>query len=311
MPATQITEVASTNASNTPAGAGGLLQTLTVAVPPGTVDGQVIFAFVTHVQSKTLTAPAGWTQVSTRLDDATNNLSASVYWRVANSEPASYNWTIGTSSDSWNVIHTTFDGVNTTTPVNAFATNVSTAATNPLVTPSVTATTQGYIVGFQATRSSDTVEKTSTTGDANTNELQDVGLDGGVTCRNGHAYFRTVIESGTGSRTGVSINMNTVTNITSRARWTLNLNVAPPIDSDSGTVTESETFAPMTFGDSDSGTVTESEAITIPVADADSGTGTESENIVAVTEYLVSDDFDRDNETSLNISSSGHLWTAF
>lgn len=309
MPATDINHIASTNASNTPAGAGGLLQTLTVAVPPGTVNGHVIFAWVTHVQSKTLTAPAGWTQVSTRLDDATNNISASIYYRVASSEPATYDWTIGTSSDSWNVIHSTFSGVNTTTPVDAFATNVSTAATDPLVTPSVTATRFGYVVGFQATRSSDTVEKTSITGDSNTDELQDVGLDGGVTCRNGCAYFRNVIESGTGSRTGVSIDMNTVTNITSRARWTIILNPADPVDSDSGTVTESETFDPMSFGDSDSGTGTETEFISIPIVDAESVTGTDSESVTQVTEYFVSDNFNRDDETSLTISSSGHDWT--
>lgn len=72
--------------------------TVTLNVPAGTVNGDLLIAVVTWLGTGAITAPAGWT--------LTNNWGAGTspkqltYYRTAASEPASYNWTISVGG-SW------------------------------------------------------------------------------------------------------------------------------------------------------------------------------------------------------------------
>lgn len=66
--------------------------TVIVDVPPGTMDGHMMIA---TIQGSAHTPPAEWNLLF-------NNSSAFIYWRVADSEPASYTWTAFTSGTSRN-----------------------------------------------------------------------------------------------------------------------------------------------------------------------------------------------------------------
>ena len=86
---------------------------LSLNVPSGVVDGDVMIAAVAHglvATPFTTTAPAGWTLVHQVEPGATNVFGIFVYRRVASGEPVSYSWTFSSAVNSagaisayWNV----------------------------------------------------------------------------------------------------------------------------------------------------------------------------------------------------------------
>ena len=108
--------------------------TITINVPAGTIDGDVLVLFVTSANSgATWTTPAGWTA-------GTSAVGAKVFYRTASSEPASYTITqsVSTTADGYiaNFRNASID------VVGAF----SGSGTNPAVAPSITVTNNNSLV---------------------------------------------------------------------------------------------------------------------------------------------------------------------
>ena len=122
--------------ANNTAGAG---TSITITKPTGTIDNDVMFAWIVINTIDAITAPAGWTLIRSTTFD-TNQRRASLYWKLAASEGANYQWTT-VGAQNWAGGITTLYNVNTTSPFdveNAIATAASPHAT-PSVTPAVAA----------------------------------------------------------------------------------------------------------------------------------------------------------------------------
>lgn len=117
---------------------------LTVAKPTGTVDGDVMLAQIAGRGSGTMTCtpPAGWVEVLNQTRSTGGRLF--VYRKVASAEAASYDFTLsGASSHAGAIL--SFSGVNTTTPVDVFASAEGAASTDH-VCPSVTTTVPNAVL---------------------------------------------------------------------------------------------------------------------------------------------------------------------
>lgn len=127
-------------ATATATASGGPLS-ITVAVPIGTVDGDVMICGV-NAGVATMTPPAGWTAIDGYMSGFTR------YWwyRVASSEPASYAWT-NASFGSGRATIATYRGV-TASPIGptskATVQEVTGSPTSKSITlPSITPTSDG------------------------------------------------------------------------------------------------------------------------------------------------------------------------
>lgn len=111
-------------------------QNLVLNVPAGTVDGDVMVAYVLTATGTTAATQASWTA----LDNQTGGPTAASFYRIASSEPASYTFTV-VDAQSSNGLIVTYSGTHATTPINqhsAWNRLTSTAnATANTVTPSV------------------------------------------------------------------------------------------------------------------------------------------------------------------------------
>ena len=104
--------------------------TITVTKPAGVVDGDVMVASLESSNTSGPTAaPAGWTLLRSWGQ-------STVYWKVASSEPASYQWTYGATANTVGAI-TAYSGVDTVNPVDVSATH---SGAFPLVMASMTTT---------------------------------------------------------------------------------------------------------------------------------------------------------------------------
>jgi hypothetical protein len=113
--------------------------TLTVAVPSGTVNGNLMLASIGYNGNATITPPGGWTLIATNSSGATStDAKLSTYTKVANGEPANYTWTFNVANAVNGYIWALKD-IDTNTPVNASSTNsgTGTTVTHSSVTPSV------------------------------------------------------------------------------------------------------------------------------------------------------------------------------
>jgi len=122
--ATPISLRSSSSANN---GSGGT--TLTINVPSGTSNGDVMVAHVVvQTAGNSFAAPSGWTIIK-RLD-TTTNIATATYWKVAgSSEPSSYTWTFGTSGEASGGI-ASYTGVNTTNPIDVSMVQYNNGTTN-------------------------------------------------------------------------------------------------------------------------------------------------------------------------------------
>jgi hypothetical protein len=112
--------------------------------PPNTKDGDVMLAFIAMNASKALTAPSGWTPITS----ATNGLQTSAYWKLASSGDApgsSWLWT-----HSGNVSHAgaivSYSGVDGATPIDTSATSTDASGTTHTAASVTTSATNAMVV---------------------------------------------------------------------------------------------------------------------------------------------------------------------
>jgi hypothetical protein len=115
-------------------GANTSAATLPLALPTGTLPGDVVVASIDVRGSATAAPPDGWELV--RADVAGADLVKATYWHLAGSgEPASYTWTFSRASLASGVL-LSYGGAKGVLPVSAGQANPSaTTITAPSVTP--------------------------------------------------------------------------------------------------------------------------------------------------------------------------------
>ena len=150
------------------AGNGGLLDTVTVSRPTGTVAGDLLLAQIANRQSAyTLNAPAGWTLLRRETGGSTVGTMATsaVFWRwAAAGDPVSWTWTMSASPGVQMVGGiAAYSGVHATSPINAsgVASGTSVTATTPSITTTVADT---RLVHLLAKRQEQLPAPTGTTG---------------------------------------------------------------------------------------------------------------------------------------------------
>jgi cellulose synthase/poly-beta-1,6-N-acetylglucosamine synthase-like glycosyltransferase/DNA-binding NarL/FixJ family response regulator len=103
--------------------------------PPGTVDGDLMLAFITISPKKTPTPPAGWNFITSASEG--NNVSTYAYWRLAAAgDPVGWTWT-WSGSTAHSTAGISYSGVDTVTPVDTSA-GASDAGGSTHTAPSVT-----------------------------------------------------------------------------------------------------------------------------------------------------------------------------
>ncbi len=132
-----VTYKASSSAAN---GSGGAQQkAVSVARPSGSASGDLLLAQVVVRNTDTLTAPAGWTEVTR---EVSGGMQQAVYRRArAASEPSTYEWSWATNADATATIlvYTGYDG---TTPVIVEPAQTG-ATTSPFVSNTLTSAPAG------------------------------------------------------------------------------------------------------------------------------------------------------------------------
>ena len=96
---------------------------VTLNKPSGVVSGDFMLAIFGYWNaSAPVTAPSGWTHLDTTANSAATYNQSSVYYKVAGgSEPATYTWTFGGSSDEVGAGIIAYSGVNTSDPIQTWA----------------------------------------------------------------------------------------------------------------------------------------------------------------------------------------------
>jgi len=125
--------------------------TITLNVPAGVVNGQLLLAVLTidGGSSATITPPAGWT-LANRTNSSTL-IAQGLYYRIANTEPASYSWT--TSNRNSSAVMAAYSGVDPNTPLIGVATRASTSTTSSLAGATVSpANETAFALEFVSTR---------------------------------------------------------------------------------------------------------------------------------------------------------------
>jgi len=101
--------------------------------PAGLTDGDWLWAMVAaDVASQVITPPSGWTSAATALDPGSpDGHSYRLYRKVASSEPSSWTWTIGNSTDCTIVVGA-WSGRDTAATVTPVETNNTTNNGTPI-----------------------------------------------------------------------------------------------------------------------------------------------------------------------------------
>ncbi len=113
-------------------------QSVTVNVPAGTVNGDVMVVGVQYGGSTQMTTPAGWTLINHVNNSFSTTQNLTTFYRVASSEPASYTWTMP-SLVCWITAAGSYSGVSNSSPVDA-QTIVGVTTSTSLVANAVTTT---------------------------------------------------------------------------------------------------------------------------------------------------------------------------
>ena len=193
------------------AGSLGATLSLVITKPAGTVDGDLLVAFVANNTAATITAPAGWTLIVSQAR-ATNSLQAA-WWRIASGEPADYTFTQTVSGSLSGSIHR-ISGHHAT-PVDVSAAAASTAQDTAPTAPTVTTTAADTLLVYSA--SAEAAAQASITAPAGMTERAEVLAGAG---RNHHVATQTLGAAGaTGTRAAT---------LATAAHWVaLNVAVAP------------------------------------------------------------------------------------
>lgn len=133
------------------ASSDGTNGSISVDVPAGTQDGDIIVAAVFLDSADDVDPSSGWTQILTPTESGL--AEARMFWREALSEPASYTWTRNSGSWPYGVAHLVFRDVDTTggTPIHVAAksgTDQHEPPGDPLTAPQVTTTDTTDILTF-------------------------------------------------------------------------------------------------------------------------------------------------------------------
>lgn len=138
------------------AASGSGTVSLTVDKPAGTVDGDVMVAFVTISADRTIAAaPSGWTLLDSRsTGTASGDCLTAAYYKLADGEGDDYVWDFSATADAAAAI-LTYEDISNDAPVNVSSFRLmgsSTTHTSPSVTPSsadtITITAYGTNPGF-------------------------------------------------------------------------------------------------------------------------------------------------------------------
>lgn len=293
MPITQVGTAQST-------GSAAATTSVVVTKPPGVASGDWLFASVSS-NARDITS-TGWTVFDAQTNDVFRNTI--LYKAAGGSEPANYTFTAGAGTNAPMVATIiALAGVDTANPFNDHVATNSLTEAEPATGPSITTTgsERTRVMYLRAVRDDTATPITFTEATAGVSELADAG--GFSTIAYSHGIFWDDADNTTsGSKSGLAITASSTETHNVERTWALN--AADPYDTETGTVSESESIS-GTLTDSDSGTITESERIDIPIVDSDSGTITESESIQQITQYLVSDNFNREaaEDTTIRVMS--------
>jgi hypothetical protein len=116
--------------------------TMVITKPAGVVAGDVLVAAIDVQANPTVTAPAGWTLVSTTANGA--NLTQRIYSKVAiASEPTSYQWIFNQKRPASGAI-LAYRNVSTSSPVHVVSAGIGT--TTSITAPSATTSLSGTMV---------------------------------------------------------------------------------------------------------------------------------------------------------------------
>lgn len=298
MPITQVGTAQST-------GSSVATTSIVVTKPAGVANGDWLLASVSS-NARDITS-TGWTVFDEETNDVFRNTI--LYKAAGGSEPANYTFNAGAGTNAPMVgTIIALASVDTSNPFNDHAVTSSLTEAEPATGPSITTTgsERTRVMYLRAVRDDTATPITFTEATAGVSELADAG--GFSTIAYSHGIFWDDADNTTsGSKSGLAITASSTETHNVERTWALN--TADPYDTETGTITESESIA-GTVVDSDTITITESEQVDIPVANSETATLTETdEDLQQITEYLVSDNFNRDDESPLNISSSGHEWT--
>lgn len=119
-----------------------------VSVPGGTVNGDVMILLINSKDNAVQATPSGWTRIGSQLNNTTS-LTTNIFYRVANSEPASYSPV--TTAVSHCLTISSFSGVSNLAPVNTSsqrANSSSLTITADAVTPSIANSELIFISGY-------------------------------------------------------------------------------------------------------------------------------------------------------------------
>lgn len=119
-----------------------------VSVPAGTTNGDVMLMVINSKDNAVQATPSGWTRIGTQLNNG-SSLTTSIFYRVANNEPASYSPSTTAVSHCLGI--SSFSGADTSSPINASSQRAnpsSTTVTANAITPSVADTQVVFISGY-------------------------------------------------------------------------------------------------------------------------------------------------------------------
>lgn len=149
-----ISFVSSTRSPTTFPGSGNNTSTCIINKPSSLVANDVLIAFI-ETGTASITAPSGWTLINNyQTPGGSSNMTSSVYYRVVTgSEGSTFTWTddSGDLTPMCGAI-VAYRGVATTQVFNAQANggNTGTSPTDPLATPTISATVPSWVLYFRA-----------------------------------------------------------------------------------------------------------------------------------------------------------------
>ena len=114
---------------------------ITITVPPSTVDGDLMILALASDQTPTITTPAGWTLRHQGLGSAGGGNELAIYERIASSEPATFTVTTTYEDFTWSCY-----AIQDHNGINASAINAEQVASDPNDAPSVVTTVDGCLI---------------------------------------------------------------------------------------------------------------------------------------------------------------------
>ena len=135
-------------------GANKIGTSVTIPLPRGAQQGDVVVASVDVGGSQTITPPGGWTLI--RTDAANGQMTKATYWHTVVAGELAYTWTFAQSVAASGVM-AAYRGVDTLNPIVASGGQESAAASAAIVAPSIATEANTMLVAFYGTATNATV----------------------------------------------------------------------------------------------------------------------------------------------------------